>query len=105
MANILITCALSAQAHKLKSEYSANVVRIIMGDFKDVPAVMLKSGSIMQLPRPDAIAYPHQILTFCLDNGVDTVFVLSELEIKAIEPALQLFFEYGIDIQFVKNDL
>ncbi|MFD0750355.1 hypothetical protein ACFQZS_09400 [Mucilaginibacter calamicampi] len=105
MANILITEALSAKAHKIKSEYAANGVPIIMGDFNDVPVVMLKSGAIKNLPRPDSVAYPHQILTFCLDNNVNTVFVLNEHEINALEPALQLFFEYDIDIQLVKNDL
>jgi len=105
MATILITEALSAKAHRLKSEYSANAAVIIMGDFNDVPEVMLKSRAINKLPHPDSTAYPHQILTFCLDNSVGTVFVLNEREIKALEPALQLFFEYDIEIQLVKNDL
>jgi len=105
MAAILITEALSAKAHRLKSEYSANAVAIIMGDFNDVPEVMLKSRAISKLPHPDAPAYPHQILTFCLDNNITTVFILNRHEIKALEPALQLFFEYGIEIQLVKNDL
>ncbi|MGY3212562.1 hypothetical protein [Mucilaginibacter sp. HD30] len=105
MAAILITGALSAKAHRLKSEYSANAVAIIMGDFNDVPELMLKSRAIIKLPHPDAPAYPHQILTFCLDNNINTVFVLNAHEIKALEPALQLFFEYGIEIQLIKNDL
>lgn len=105
MAKILITEALSAKAHKIKSEYAANAVGIVMGDFNDVPAVMLKSGAIKKLPQPASIAYPHQILTFCLDNDINSVFVLNAQEISALEPALQLFFEYGIDIQLVKNDL
>lgn len=105
MSNILITEALSAKAHRLKSEYSANAVGIIMGDFNDVPEVMLKSRAIYKLPHPDAPAYPHQILTFCLDNSVSTVFVLNGQEIKALEPALQLFFEYDIQIQLIINDL
>lgn len=105
MAGILITEALSAKAHRLKSEYAANSVVIIMGDFDDVPEVMLKSGAIKKLPHPDSPAYPHQMLTFCLDNNVSTAFVLNAQEISALEPALQLFSEYGIEIQLVKNDL
>jgi hypothetical protein len=105
MASILITEALSAKAHRLKSEYAANAVAIIMGDFNDVPEVMLKSGTINKLPHPASPAYPHQILTFCLDNDVSSIFVLNAQEINSLEPALQLFFEYGIDIQLVKNDL
>jgi len=105
MAGILITEALSAKAHRLKNEYAANSVVIIMGDFNDVPEVMLKSRAINKLPHPASPAYPHQILTFCLDNNVSTAFVLNAQEIKALEPALQLFFEYGIEIQLIKNDL
>jgi hypothetical protein len=105
MAGILITEALSAKAHRLKTEYAANVVNVIMGDFNDVPAVMLKSGAIKKLPHPTAPAYPHQILTFCLDNKVTTVFLLNTTEFSALEPAMQLFNEYDIDIQLVKNDL
>ena len=105
MGNILITDALSARAHHLKNEYSANAVTIIMGDFNDVPAIMLKSGAIKQLPNPASVAYPHQILTFCLDNNISTVFTLNALEITLLEPAMQLFNEYDIDIQLVKNDL
>jgi hypothetical protein len=105
MAGILITEALSAKAYRLKSEYSANGVAIIMGDFDDAPEVMFKSGAIKKLPHPASPAYPHQMLTFCLDNNVNTVFVLNAQEINALEAALQLFCEYGIDIQLVKNDL
>lgn len=103
MANILITEALSAKAHRLKSELANQTV--IMGDFNDVPAVMLKNGMIMKLPHPEAVAYPHQILTFCLDNNVDAVYALNTGEYKALQPAMQLFVEYGIEIQFVENDL
>ncbi len=105
MASILITEALSAKAYRLKSEYSANAVAIIMGDFADVPEVMVKSGAIKKLPHPASPAYPHQMLTFCLDNDVNNVFVLNAQEIETLEPALQLFFEYGIEIQLIKNDL
>ena len=105
MANILITEALSAKAHRLKNEYSANAVRILMGDFNDVPAVMFKSGMMVKLPHPEAVAYPHQMLTFCLDNNVTTVYTLNTEEFTALQPAMQLFYEYGIDIQLVKNDL
>jgi len=105
MGAILITAALSARAHRLKSEYAANAVVIIMGDFDDVPTVMLKSGAIKKLPHPASSAYPHQILTFCLDNNISTAFVLNKQEISFLEPALQLFYEYGIDIQLIKNDL
>ena len=103
MASILITGALSTKAHRLKNELAGEAV--IMGDFNDVPAVMIKSGMMVKLPHPEAIAYPHQMLTFCLDNNVSSVYTLNTEEFIGLEPSMQLFMEYGIEIQIVKNDL
>ncbi|PJJ79159.1 ATP-grasp domain-containing protein [Mucilaginibacter auburnensis] len=103
MANILITGALSAAAHSFKKQFTDSTV--LMGDFNEVPEVMLKSGAIKQLPNPQSPSYPHQILTFCLDNNVSAIYSLNDSEFNELEPALQLFSEYGIDIQLVKNDL
>ncbi len=103
MANILITGALSAAAHSFKKQFIDSTV--LMGDFNEVPEVMLKSGAIRKLPSPQFPSYPHQILTFCLDNNVKAVYTLNGNEFAQLEPAMQLFSEYGIDIQLIKNDL
>lgn len=103
MANNLITEALSSAAHRFKKQF--NDGNILMGDFHDVPELMLKSGAIKKLPNPQSPSYPHQILTFCLDNDVNAVYTLNTDEFAELEPAMQLFLEYGIDIQLIKNDL
>ncbi len=103
MANILITEALSAAAHRLKKQFTDG--NVLMGDFNEVPDVMLRSGAIKKLPAWQSPSYPHQILTFCLDNNINTVYTLNSDEFSALQPALQLFLEYGIDIQLIKNDL
>lgn len=103
MTNVLITEALSAASHRFKKTITGN--NILMGDFNELPEVMLKSGAIRKLPNPQSASYPHQILAFCLDNNVNTVYTLNEDEFDALQPAAQLFLEYGIDIQLVKNDL
>jgi hypothetical protein len=103
MAKVLITQALSAAAHRFKKQFTAD--NLLMGDFADVPDVMLRSGSIKKLPAPQSPSYPHQILTFCLDNNVSTVYALNIDEFEALQPAVQLFSEYGINIQLIKNDL
>ena len=103
MSNVLITEALSAAAHRLKNQLTG--ITIIMGDCNEVPAVMINSGAIRKLPQPQSPSYPHQVLTFCLDNNISTAYILDGQEFAALEPALQLFAEYGIDIQLVKNDL
>ncbi len=101
--SILITGALSAQAHGFKKDYAHET--ILMGDFNDIPELMIRSGAIKKLPHPDSASYPHQMLTFCLDNNINAVYALNRLEFEGLETAMQLFTEYGIDIQLVKNDL
>ncbi len=103
MANILITGALSAAAHNFRKQFTNSTV--LMGDFNEIPDVMLKSGAIRKLPNPQSPSYPHQILTFCLDNNVNAVYTLNSNEFAQLEPAMLLFSEYGIDIQLIKNDL
>lgn len=103
MANILITEALSAAAHRFKKQFADSTV--LMGDFNEVPELMIKSGIIKKLPAPQSPSYPHQILTFCLDSDVATVYLLNSREFEALAPAMQLFLEYGIDIQLIKNDI
>lgn len=77
----------------------------MMGDYNEIPAVMLGAAKIVQLPNPGESSYPHQMLALCLDNGVTAVYPLHQKENDALKPVVQLFAEYGIEIQFVKNDL
>ncbi|MBS7562885.1 hypothetical protein KHS38_00590 [Mucilaginibacter sp. Bleaf8] len=94
--NILITAASSAKAHQLKREL--NSTEILLGDYLDLPDVMLKSGRMLKLPSPQADTYPHQMLAFCLDNHIDTVYLLNATEAVQLQPAEQLFDEYGIKL-------
>jgi hypothetical protein len=43
--NILITAANSAEAHKLKNQLKAD--NIILGDYQELPAFMLKSANMI----------------------------------------------------------
>ncbi len=103
MENILVTEALSAAAHRFKKQFTNG--NVLMGDFNEIPEVMLKLGTIKKLPVPQSPSYPHQILTFCLDNNINAIYLLNSLEFAALQPASQLFLEYGIDIQLIKNEI
>jgi hypothetical protein len=90
--NILITAATSAKAHKLKNRLSAD--NIILGDYQDLPAFM----QIVKLPNPASMSYAHEMLTLCLDKGINRVYALGEGELTLLQEAKQLFAEYEIQI-------
>jgi hypothetical protein len=94
--NILITGASTAKAHQLKKDLGTATV--LLGDYLDLPDVMLKSGRMLKLPSPQSETYPHQMLAFCLDNHIETVYMIYGAEAQQLQPAVQLFDEYGINL-------
>jgi hypothetical protein len=103
MASILITGASLAKAYRLKNTLPA--ADVILGDYLDLPDVMIKSGQMIKLPNPQAESYPHQMLALCLDNGFDTVYVLHADEMRALAPSTQLFNEYGITFKTIHDQV
>jgi hypothetical protein len=94
--SILITSANSAAAYQLKGKL--NLDNVILGDYEALPELMIKSGKMIQLPDPKSGSYSHQMLTLCLDKGIETVYPLREEEALLLKEAEQLFKEYNIDI-------
>ena len=94
--SILITSANSADAYQLKSKL--NCAEVILGDYEELPALMLKSGKMIQLPNPKSASYCHQMLTLCLDKGIQTIYPLREEEAVLLKESEQLFNEYGINL-------
>lgn len=92
----LITAATSAQAYKLKN--SLNSTEIILGDYMELPAIMLKNANMIKLPNPASASYAHEMLTLCLDKNIETVYPMRESEMALLAEAGQLFSEYGIKI-------
>lgn len=96
--NILITAANSAEAYQLKSKMTADTV--ILGDYLDLPEVMLKTGKMIRLPNPESVSYTHEMLTLCLDKNIDSVYPLRAGEAKLLKESEQLFNEYNITINY-----
>jgi len=92
----LITAATSAQAYKLKN--SLNKEHVILGDYLELPAIMLKNAGLIKLPNPASVSYAHEMLTLCLDKNINTVFALRKVEKENLMQSEQLFSEYGITI-------
>jgi hypothetical protein len=95
--NTLITAASLAQAHRLKSELIHEA--IILGDYRDLPDVLLKSGKLIKLPNPGSISYTHEMLTLCLEKEIGIIYPLRDEEQKQLVNATRLFAEYGIKIK------
>lgn len=93
---ILITAASSAEAYRLKKQLGADDV--ILGDYMDLPAFMLKNANMIKLPNPASMSYTHEMLTLSLDKEINAIYVLREVEASLLNEALQLFNEYGIEI-------
>jgi hypothetical protein len=92
----LITAATLAQAHKLKN--SLDPENIILGDYLELPAVMLKNSSMIKLPNPASASYAHEMLTLCLDKQIEIIYPLQDNELTLLQEAEQLFREYGIKV-------
>ncbi|HWZ04731.1 MAG TPA: hypothetical protein VNX40_14035 [Mucilaginibacter sp.] len=92
----LITAATSARAYKLKN--SLNSTAIILGDYMELPAIMLKNSNMIELPNPASASYAHEMLTLCLDKNISTLYALTEMEKANLKPSETLFAEYGIVI-------
>jgi hypothetical protein len=93
----LITAANSSEAYNLKNKLGGNL--ILLGDYLELPDILLQSGKILKIPDPKSVSYPHQMLALCLDKDVDTIYALRELEKQLLVNAEQLFYEYGIEIK------
>ena len=94
---ILITAAASSDAYSLKN--TLNTDDILLGDYFELPDLLIQSGKVLRLPDPESIAYTHQMLALCLDRDIDTVYALREPEKQLLLSARQLFQEYNIKIQ------
>lgn len=94
--SILITAATTAEAYQLKNKLGDD--KVILGDFMELPELMIKTGKMIKLPNPASGSYSHQVLTLSLDKGIKTIYPLREKEIKLLAEARQLFEEYGITI-------
>lgn len=92
----LITAAASARAYTLKN--TLNTDAILLGDYLDLPELLVRSGKMIRLPDPQSASYTHQMLALCLDKNIDTIYVLRKAEAELLLGSKTLFYEYGIDI-------
>ena len=93
----LITAAASASAYSLKNRL--NVDKVLLGDYMELPDILLQSGKVIKLPDPRNPSYTHQMLALCLDKNINTIYALHEAEKELLLSSKQLFHEYDITIK------
>lgn len=92
----LITAANSSEAYALKN--TLNAADVLLGDYLELPEILVTSGKIIQLPDPVGPSYAHLMLSLCLDKNIDTIYPLRRHERESLLNSIQLFSEYGINI-------
>ncbi|WP_276090556.1 hypothetical protein [Pedobacter sp. JY14-1] len=91
---LLITGGKSATAFKLLRNFSAE--ELILADYGDVPQIPFSNCRFFSLGELNKDTTAHVLLTFCLDQGVDTVLPVYDFEKDALLAARQLFMEFNI---------
>jgi hypothetical protein len=100
--SILITAANSAHAYQLKSLLGVDA---LLGDYLDIPDLMVRSGKMIKTPNPGGVSFAHQMLTLCLDKGVTTIYPLRRAECLPLAEARQLFTEFGISLCIPEKEM
>lgn len=71
---------------------------MLLGDYAELPGFMLKNLGLIKLPNPSSVSYTHEMLALCLDNDVETIYVLNGEELAWLRESELLFNEYNISI-------
>ncbi len=93
----LITAANSQQAYRLKN--AIGVDKVLLGDYLELPDLLVQSGKMLRLPGPQSLNYTHEMLALCLDRNIDTIYALRDQEKQLLSNDSQLFYEYNITVK------
>lgn len=99
---ILITGGKTATALKLIKAFDQ--ASIILGDYGDAPSIKVNTYEFASLGPWNAEVLAHNLLTKCLDYGVEVLLPLYEAEIKAVSKSLLLFEEFGLKVLLPEPD-
>lgn len=98
---ILITGGKTATALKLIKAFDG--CEILLADYGDMPVINPNAYSFASLGTWNADVLAHNLLTKCLDYGVDMLVPLYEAEINALAKSLVLFEEFGLNVLLPTN--
>lgn len=98
---ILITGGKTVTALKLTKAFEGS--EVVLGDYGDIPRFATNAYSFVALGVWNADVLAHNLLTKCLDYGVDMLVPLYEAEINALAKSLVLFEEFGLNVLLPAN--
>lgn len=99
---ILITGGKTATALKLIKAFDQ--ASTILGDYGDAPSIKVNTYEFASLGPWNAEVLAHNLLTKCLDYGVEVLLPLYEAEIRAVSKSLLLFEEFGLKVLLPEPD-
>lgn len=93
---ILITGGKSVQALKAAKTFAEDI--IILADYGEMPSFPSKTYSFISLGERNDDIIAHNLLNYCLNEGVDAVLPLNLPEVAEVTKSSILFEEFGIRV-------
>ena len=93
---ILITGGKSIQALKLVDAYANDAV--VLADYGDAPSFPSTKYHFISLGERNDDIIAHNLLNYCLNEGVDAILPLYTFEIEQVAKSTVLFKEFNIDV-------
>ncbi|QNL48516.1 hypothetical protein H8S90_17215 [Olivibacter sp. SDN3] len=97
MKNVLITGGTEFFAQRVARGLNEQF-KVIFGDSKAIPKILLESGRYIDLPLTSRISFNHELLSSALDHNVDIIIPLRKREIVQLSACKDLFHEYDITL-------
>lgn len=102
--SILITAANAAQAYQLQGVLNSEG-HVFLGDYQDIPDLMVKSGLMIKTPNPNDSSFIHKMLALCLDKSITAIYPLRKAELLLLAEARLLFTEFDITLYIPEMDI
>lgn len=96
MSKILITAGKSLLATKLTNLLLVD--ELILADYGEMPSIKVANSTFKNLDKYRKDALAHNLLSKCLDWGVDILIPLYAEELMSLAKSLLLFEEYDIKV-------
>ncbi len=93
---ILITGGRSARALKIIKNYADDA--IVLADYGDMPSFPSAQYRFISLGERNDDIIAHNLLNYCLNEGVDAILPLHDFEIEEIAKSTVLFEEFNVRV-------
>ena len=92
----MLTGGKSAQALKLLKAFQGD--QVVLADYGDIPAFSSSNYQLISLGERNEETIAHNLLSTCLDLGVERLLPLCRFELEAVVKSAVLFEEFNIHV-------